>query len=58
MQNYQYLKGYIHAFGMTRESYWKIFGKYNLTDDEKNGLWGVWKVPDYDKLKSGEDRDQ
>jgi hypothetical protein len=58
MQNYQFLQGYIHPYGMTKKSYWKIFGRYNLTESERTGLWGVWREPDYKKLRSGEDRNQ
>ncbi|MBK9284299.1 MAG: hypothetical protein IPM51_08235 [Sphingobacteriaceae bacterium] len=57
-QTYQYVKLYIHFNAMSKESYWYIWGRYYLNEDEIGKWWGLIKSPDYEKLKSGEDRDQ
>ena len=57
-QTYQYVKLYIHFNSMTNKAYWHVFGKYFLNGNEEGALWGLLKEPDYQKLKSGENRDQ
>lgn len=57
-QTYQFVKLYIHFHSMSEEAYWHVFGKYYLDEDNMGKLWGKIKEPDYQKLKSGEDRDQ
>lgn len=57
-QTYQYVKLYIHFNSMTNKAYWYVFGKYYLNPDEQGAWWGMIKEPDYQKLKSGENRDQ
>lgn len=57
-QTYQYNNNLIHFYAMTKESYWYVFGRFKLQEWEKNDLWSKLKEPNYDKLRSGEDRDQ
>jgi len=55
---YQFIKLYIHYNSTTKESYWYVFGKYYLDGEHEGKWWGKIKEPNYDKLRSGEDRDQ
>ena len=57
-QTYQFNNGMIHYMAMTKKSYWLVFGKFKLTDREQGEWWSVLKEPDYEKLRSGKDRDQ
>lgn len=57
-QSYQYTKGLIHYNSMTSESYWLVFGKYELSGTYNGRYWNALKEPDYPKLKSGENRNQ
>jgi hypothetical protein len=43
---------------MSKETYWLVFGKSKLNEFEQNEFWRTLKNPDYDKLRTGEDRDQ
>ncbi|MEI8137334.1 MAG: hypothetical protein WCH21_08425 [Bacteroidota bacterium] len=57
-QSYQYVNRHIHPTGMSKETYWYIFGKFYYDQEDDYKFWGTIKAPDYDKLKSGEDREQ
>lgn len=57
-QTYQYVNFIIHFNGMSKETYWLVFGKSKLNEFEQNEFWRTLKNPDYDKLRTGEDRDQ
>jgi hypothetical protein len=57
-QTYQFNKNYIHFNSMTKKTYWLVFGKYFLDDEDMGKYWNSLKEPDYKKLKSGEKRDQ
>lgn len=57
-QTYQYNANLIHPFGMSKKTYWLVFGKFRLTDQQQGEFWGSLKEPDYDKLRSGENRNQ
>ncbi len=57
-QTYQYVKTYVHFNSMTKETYWLIWGHYVLDDEHQMRFWKSLKEPDYEKLRSGENRDQ
>lgn len=57
-QTYQYNANLIHPFAMSKKTYWFVFGRYNLKGNEQYEFWGGLKEPNYEKLRSGEDRDQ
>jgi hypothetical protein len=57
-QTYQYSQGMIHNNGMNKQTYWYVFRKYHLSGMQAGAYWGMVKELDYDKLKSGEKRDQ
>ena len=57
-QSYQYAKTYIHFNSMSKDVYWLVWGKYYLTDEDMSYYWRYLKEPNYEKLRSGEDRDQ
>lgn len=57
-QTNQYIKHYIHFNSMTKECYWHVFGKYYLDEHNTGLFWSKLKEPDYEKLRSGENRDQ
>ncbi len=54
LQIYQYKNGLIHYDAMTKETYWLVFGKSNLYDDEPAKYWNGLKSVDYEKAKLGE----
>lgn len=57
-QSYQYNNNLIHFNGMTKEAYWHNFGRYKINGPHEGKYWQMISEPDYDKLRSGEDRDQ
>ncbi len=57
-QTYQYVNGIIHFHSMSRATYWLVFGKAKLNEQQQAEFWGTLYLPDYDKLRSGENRDQ
>ncbi len=57
-QTYQYLHHRIHPYAMSKKVYWDVFRKYHFRDDYEYQYWGDLKMPDYEKLRSGEDRTQ
>ena len=57
-QTYQFVKLYIHFNAMSKEAYWHVFGKYYLDDSHTGEWWNKLKEVDYEKLRSGENRDQ
>jgi hypothetical protein len=57
-QTYQYVNYIIHFNGMSKGTYWLIFRKAKLNELEQSQFWNSLKNPDYNKLKTGEDRDQ
>jgi hypothetical protein len=57
-QTYQYVNYIIHFNGMSKETYWLVFGKAKLNEWEQGEFWRTLRNPDYDKLMTGEDRDQ
>jgi hypothetical protein len=57
-QSMQYTNGLIHHNSMSKKTYWLVFGKYKLNEQEQGEFWGSLKEPDYEKLRSGENRDQ
>lgn len=57
-QTYQYNNYLIHFNSMTKKSYWHNFGHYKTSGLHGDKYWKMLSEPDYDKLRSGEDRDQ
>lgn len=57
-QIYQHNQGYIHYMSMTKKAYWHVFGKYKLYGRPEAEYWNYLKEPNYNKLITGEDRDQ
>jgi hypothetical protein len=57
-QSMQYTNGLIHHNSMSKKTYWLVFGKYKLNEQEQSEFWNSLKEPDYEKLRSGENRDQ
>lgn len=57
-QSYQFTHGLIHYDGMTKKVYWDIFRQYQFEDDYKHLIWRDFQSPDYEKMRSGEQRDQ
>jgi hypothetical protein len=57
-QTYQYNNNMIHFSSMTKKTYWLVFGKSALSEEQRGAWWGTLKEPDYEKLRSGEDRSQ
>ena len=55
-QTYQYNQHFIHFNAMNEKVYWKNFREFKKIDE--GFYWGNLTSPDYDKLRSGEDRDQ
>ncbi len=56
---YQYKINNIHFVGMSKKIYWKVFRTYQFTEPGfPDGYWEDLNMPDYDKLRSGEDRNQ
>jgi len=58
LQTYQYNNGIIHFNSMSKKTYWLVFCKFKLNAHEQGEFWGSLKEPNYDKLRSGEDRNQ
>jgi len=58
LQTYQYNNNIIHFNAMTKKTYWLVFGKTKLNEREQGEFWGSLKEVNYEKLRSGEDRDQ
>jgi hypothetical protein len=44
-QTFQYKKAYIRWNGMTRERYWKVFGRTRLIDCERDSILNMYKEP-------------
>ena len=57
-QSYQYTNRIIHFDSMTEKSYWHVFGKYKFIGNDEGKFWQSLKEPNYEKLRSGEDRNQ
>jgi hypothetical protein len=57
-QSYQYVQGIIHFNSMTKKTYWHVFGKYKIYGVAERDYWQSLSAPNYDKLRSGEQRDQ
>jgi hypothetical protein len=55
IQSYQCRNGIIHWDHMTKESYWNVFLKTNLTDEERIANDKLLCNPDYQKEMKGED---
>jgi hypothetical protein len=55
IQTYQFRNGIIHWDHMTKESYWNVFLKTNLTNEERIVNEKLWCDPDYQKEMKGED---
>lgn len=53
IQTYQIKAGFMHHDSMTKESYWLVFGKFELTGSENHKYWNNLKAPDYDKAIEG-----
>lgn len=53
-QTYQYTTGLIHYDSMNRKSYWLVFNKYKLSQQETEKYWKSLKEPDYQKMRKGE----
>lgn len=56
LNTYQYTNNIIHFHSMSRKTYWMVFGKASLSEEERAQWWQSLDIPDYDKLKKG-DRD-
>lgn len=57
-QSYQYNQGMIHFMGMNKKAYWLVFGKYKLSGEENAKYWKIIRPPNYEKLRTGENRNQ
>ncbi len=57
-QTYQYSNNIIHFHSMSKKTYWLVFGKFVLNEHERSEYWNSLSLPDYEKLKSGENRNQ
>lgn len=57
-QTYQYLNFRIHPYSMSEKVYWEVFRTFKYRDEYQYEYWGGLKEPNYEKLRSGEDRDQ
>jgi hypothetical protein len=57
-QSYQYVQGMIHFNSMTKKTYWHVFGRYKISGPAERDYWQSLSAPNYEKLKSGEQRDQ
>jgi hypothetical protein len=57
-QCYQYNQSYLHFAGMNKKAYWHIFGRYKLDGQQMGDLYRYVSMPDYEKLRSGEKRNQ
>lgn len=58
-ESYQYKVNTIHFVGMNEQIYWDVFRTYQYPHDiYPDNYWPNLTIPDYDKLRSGEDRDQ
>jgi hypothetical protein len=55
-QTYQYKKVYIHWDSMTKEAYWMVFGRLNLSPEESARFNAALKAPDYDEARKGPGR--
>ena len=55
-QTYQSTKNFIHFNAMNEKVYWKNFRQFKKIDE--GFYWTNLTSPDYEKLRSGEDRDQ
>ena len=53
--NFQYRHGMLHWVSMTRESYWYLFLKTDFSESDVQHLQTLFKLPDYDKAKRGEE---
>ena len=53
-QTYQYNSGLIHFDSMNRKTYWLIFNKYKLSQQETEKFWKELEVPNYKKMREGE----
>ncbi len=51
LQIIQYRHTFLHYDSMTKEAYWKLFGKPALSD---TAYWSLLSPPDYEKAKRGE----
>lgn len=51
LQIVQYRHTFLHYDSMTKEAYWKLFGKPALSD---TAYWSLLSPPDYEKAKRGE----
>ncbi len=54
VQTYQFKEGMIHYDGMTKYTYWLVFGKFSLEGDQPTRYWSNLKPVDYEKAKLGE----
>ena len=57
MQTIQYKKKIIHYDSMTKEAYWLVYGKLELTDEENKLYWELLKAPNNLEAQKG-NRDQ
>jgi hypothetical protein len=57
-QTYQYLQHLIHYDSMTKKVYWDIFRTYQFEDNYPKGYWENIHSPDYEKMRSGKNRNQ
>lgn len=53
LQSYQYKKVYIHWDSMSKDTYWLIFGKKSLTQEELDRYDSTLDPPDYELAKQG-----
>ena len=55
VQTYQYRNGIIHWDHMTKEAYWNVFLKTEMTDKERIDNEKLMCNPNYEKEKNGDD---
>ena len=58
LQTYQYDhpkgKNLMHYDAMSKAAYWRIFGRFSLSDEEYSKYWGELSEANYDGAKKGE----
>jgi len=53
IQTYQYKSGMLHHSSMTKEAYWTVFGKFELSGGENAKYWSSLKEPDVEGAIKG-----
>lgn len=57
-QSWKYKYGLIHYHGMTKEAYWYVFNKEELNPIQLKEYEALIRVPDFEMMLNGKNRDQ